>query len=146
MMVWMPKFVDREVLSNLVKDSSFRQLAHKDNVRDRSLVLPSGFIPLLELRWHFVDIPELWELRFLYGEINKMEKDVFNKWCSKLDAEAINIVNSAASISLPLLYDLSQHCQWYLSESKYCVGFVNVVLSWLMMFGVLLNDRLEVFR
>ena len=43
------------------------------------------------------------------------------------DAEAINIVNSAASIALPLLHDLSQHCQLYLSESKYWYVLVSLV-------------------
>ena len=78
MMVWMPEFVNREVVCYLIKDSSFSQFAHKDNIRDRPPVLSLGFVPLLEMRGYLVHFPKLWILGLLNGEIDKVEQNIFN--------------------------------------------------------------------
>ena len=103
MVIRMPQFVAGEMLFHLLKDSCFCKFADKYNVCHWSPVFPQSFVTFFELWGDFVHLPEAGVHGTVNGDVDQVEEDVLYERSSKFDAESINIVDSATSVSFPLL-------------------------------------------
>ena len=103
MVFGMPQVFGGEMLFYLFIDSSFCKFADKYNVCNWSPVFTQSFITFFELWRDFIHLPEAGIDRAVNGDVDQVEEDVLYERSSKFDTVSINIVDSATSVSFPLL-------------------------------------------